>query len=314
MTTRRTLLATAAGLALALTGLPAMAQDEYPTKPITMLVGYGAGGQTDLIARASAKVLADQLGQPVNVVNKPGAGGAVAANELRGMAPDGYTILFQSNAVINAAPFLMDRVDFKPDDFEYAGMITAYQTGLAAPKDAPYEDLTGFIAWARENPDFAYAALSAEARMYMDRIAEQEGLQANAVPVQSGSEMVNTLLAKQVAVAFSGGIHYRYPDEIKTIAPTTTFRHPSAPDVPTIEEAGFPLAMDTRTVIILPKGTPREILDRISSALKAAETDPEFVKVTETANIPIMYYDAAAAAKEMQETYDKNKVILTGGN
>ena len=313
MTTRRTLLATAAGLALALTGLPVLAQD-YPTKPITMLVGYGAGGQTDLIARASAKVLADQLGQPVNVINKPGAGGAVAANELKGMEPDGYTMLFQSNAVINAAPFLMDRVDFTPDDFEYAGMITAYQTGLAAPKDAPYDDLSGFIAWAKENPGFAYAALSAEARMYMDKLAAAEGFQANAVPVQSGAEMVNSLLGKQVAVAFSGGIHYRHPDEIKTIAPTTTFRHPSAPDVPTIEEEGYPLAMDTRTVIMLPKGTPQEILDKIGTALKAAETDPDFKKVADSANIPIMYYDAAAAAKEMRDTYESNKKILTDGN
>lgn len=313
MTTRRTILATAAGLALALTGLPVLAQD-YPTKPITMLVGYGAGGQTDLIARASAKVLSDQLGQPVNVINKPGAGGAVAANELKGMAPDGYTMLFQSNAVINAAPFLMDRVDFTPDDFEYAGMITAYQTGLAAPKDAPYDDLSGFIAWAKENPGFAYAALSAEARMYMDKLAAAEGFQANAVPVQSGAEMVNSLLGKQVAVAFSGGIHYRHPDEIKTIAPTTTFRHPSAPDVPTIEEEGYPLAMDTRTVIMLPKGTPQEILDRIGTALKAAETDPDFQKVAESANIPIMYYDAAAAAKEMRDTYESNRKILTDGN
>lgn len=313
MTTRRTILATAAGLALALTGLPVLAQD-YPTKPITMLVGYGAGGQTDLIARASAKVLADQLGQPVNVINKPGAGGAVAANELKGMAPDGYSMLFQSNAVINAAPFLMDRVDFTPDDFEYAGMITAYQTGLAAPKDAPYDDLSGFIAWAKENPGFAYAALSAEARMYMDKLAAAEGFQANAVPVQSGAEMVNSLLGKQVAVAFSGGIHYRHPDEIKTIAPTTTFRHPSAPDVPTIEEEGYPLAMDTRTVIMLPKGTPQEILDRIGTALKAAETDPDFQKVAESANIPIMYYDAAAAAKEMRDTYESNRKILTDGN
>lgn len=310
MTTRRTLMAAVA--ALSITGLPALAQDDYPTKPITMLVGYGAGGQTDLIARASAKVLSAQLGQPINVVNKPGAGGAVAANDLKSKKADGYTMLFQSNAVINAAPFLMDRIDFKPEDFEYAGMITAYQTGMVAPKDAPYDDLPSFIAWAKKNPGFAYSALSAEARMYMDRISEREGLDANAVPVQSGAEMVNSLISKQVAVSFSGGIHYRYPDEIKTIAPTTSFRHPSAPDVPTIVEAGYDLAMDTRTVIILPKGTPAAVIDKISSALKAAETDPDFVKVTETANIPIMYFDAAAARQEMLDTYASNKVILTG--
>ena len=316
MTTRRATLGLAAGFALAMTGLlpSAAAAADYPTKPITMLVGYGPGGQTDLIARAAAKVLSDQLGQPVNVVNKPGAGGAVAANELKSAKNDGYTVLFHSNSVVNASPFLMDRIDFKPDDFDYAGMITAYQTGLAAPKDAPFDDMPGFIKWAKENPGFAYAALSPEARMYMDKLSDAEGFQANAVPVQSGAEMINSLISKQTMVAFSGGIHYRYPDELKTIAPTTTFRHPSAPDVPTIEEAGYPIGMDTRTTIFLPKGSPKEAIDALSTALKAAETDADFIRVTKSADIPIMYFDAAAATKEMQDTYAKNKVIITGGN
>ena len=131
--TRRNFLA-AAVAAVSLAGFasaPAIAGD-YPDGPITMLVGYGAGGQTDLVARATAKVMSEQLGVPINVVNKPGAGGAVAAHELQKAKPDGYTVLFHSNTVVNSAPFIMERVDFTPDDFEYAGMITAYQVGMAA--------------------------------------------------------------------------------------------------------------------------------------------------------------------------------------
>lgn len=288
----------------------ASAADEYPTGPVTMLVGYGAGGQTDLVARAAAKVMAEQLGVPINVVNKPGAGGAVAARDLMKATPDGYTILFHANTVVNTAPFIMEGVDFKPDDFEYAGMITAYQGALATQKDAPYNNLTEFIAWAKQNPGFSYGALSPAARMYITEIAKKEGLDANIVPLQSGSEMINALLGKQVVLALSGGIHYRYPDELKSVSALTSFRHPSAPDVPTIEEEGFPLAMDTRTTIFLPKGTPRPILDRLGDALKAAETDADFKKVTDAANIPIKYFGVDAAYKEMNDTYTKHKGIM----
>ncbi len=310
--TRRGALATMAGIAMGMStlALPAFAASDYPNQPINMLVGYGAGGQTDLIARAAAQVLAEQLGQPVNVINKPGAGGAVAARELQQAAADGYTLMFHSNTVINSAPFIVERVDFTPEDFDYAGMITAYQVGMAAPKDAPFNNITEFVAWAKQNPGFAYGALSPEARLYMDELAKANELDANIVPLQSGSEMISALLGNQVVMAFSGGIHYRYPDELKTVSALTSFRHPSAPDVPTIEEEGYELAMDSRTIILAPKGTPREILETISTALKAAETNPEFIKITEAADIPISYYDLDAAATEIVETYNKNKGIM----
>jgi len=310
--TKRGLLGAALGLAVAVTAgsLPAQAADGYPSGPITMLVGYGAGGQTDLVARAAAQVMSGQLGVPINVVNMPGAGGSLAAYELSKAKPDGQTLLFHSNSVINSAPFIMDRVNFKPGDFEYAGMITAYQVGLATHKDAPFDTLPEYIAWAKEHPGSSYGALSPEARMYINAISEKEGLDVNIVPLKSGGEMLNALLGRQVELAFSGGIHFRNPDELKTISALTTFRQPSAPDVATIEEDGYPLAMDTRTTLILPKGTPRAVLDKLAAALKAAETDENFMKITESANIPIMYLGVDDAYAEMNSTYEKHKKIL----
>lgn len=303
-------LVTAILIGTAVPATTALAAGDYPAGPITMLVGYGAGGQTDLVARATAKVLSEQLGQPVNVVNKPGVGGAVAARELVKTKPDGYTILFNSNALINLAPFLMENAYFSPDEFDYAGMITAFQLALAAPKDAPFDTIAGYAEWAKENPGSSFAALAPEARLYINEIMKETGIKVNVVPVQSGSEMINTLLGGQVMMAYSGGIHYRYPDQLKTIAATTTFRHPSAPEVPTVEEQGFPLGMDTRTTLILPKGTPQAVIDKLSAALKACETDPGFKKVADAAGIPIQYLDAAAAKKEMVESTAKNKAIM----
>ena len=301
---RRHLTAAFAVLFLGTTGLtgPVLAQEDYPTKPISMLVGYNAGGQTDLVARAAAQVLSAELGQPINVINRPGAGGAVAAREVTQAEPDGYTMLFHANSVVNAEPFLMKRVNFTPDDFEWAGFITAYQVSLAAPASAPYDDLDEFIAWGKENPGFSVASLSPTARMMMNEIAKKEGLEVNYVPVKGGGDMVNTLLGNQVAAAYSGGIHVKYPDQIKTLATLTTYRQPSWPDVKSIEEYGYPLAMDSRAGVMLPKGTPQEIVQKISDALAKAETDETFLKVTGSAAIPVMYMNAQEARAEMDRT------------
>ena len=307
---KRSIMGSVVALALGWTGImPAMAAD-YPSKPITMLIGYKAGGQTDLVGRAAARVMAEQLGVPINVVNKPGAGGAVAAAGLQKEKADGYTIMFHANSVINTAPYLMKRVNFKPEDFEYAGMLTAYQVGMATQKDAPYDNLSEFIAWAKENPGFSYGALSPASRMYMEQIAKKEGLDVNIVPLKGGGDMINAILGKQVVLALSGGIHNNYPEEMKMISALTSFRHPSAPDVKTIEEDGYPLGMDTRTVLILPKGSPREILEQLAAALKAAETDEGFKKIVATANVPIMYMDVDASYKEMVDSAAKNAAII----
>jgi tripartite-type tricarboxylate transporter receptor subunit TctC len=111
-------------------------------------------------------------------------------------------------------------------------------------------------------------------------------------------------------LALSGGIHNKFPDQIKMVTALTTFRHPSDPKVLTIEENGYPLGMDSRTTLILPKGTPRPILDTLGNALKAAETDKDFKRIVAAANIPIMYLGVDAANKEMHDSYVKNRGIL----
>lgn len=284
--------------------------EAYPERPITMLLGYEAGGQTDLVGRAVAKVLSNALDVPVNVVNKPGAGGAVAAEQLKKAKTDGYTIMFQANAVINLVPLLNSRVKLQPEDFEYAGMASVYQLGFVAPMSAPYNNLKEFVAWAKENPGARFASFGPTSRIYASHIAKTESLEFNIVPMQGGGDMINALLGGHADLAVSGGIHYRYPEEIKTLAATTTFRHPYSPDVETIAEAGYPLGMDLRTVVMAPKGTPRPVLERISTALKNIETDAEFAKVLSNVNIPIVYMDLDAATEEMHASTQRHREVM----
>ncbi|TMV07485.1 hypothetical protein FGK64_21730 [Arenibacterium halophilum] len=115
--------------------------------------------------------------------------------------------------------------------------------------------------------------------------------------------MINAILGKQAVLAMSGGIHAKFPDDIKTLAVLTTFRQPSWPEVKSINEFGYDLAMDGRAGLMLPKGTPQDIVQRLSDALARAGGDGTFAKVTGTANIPIMYLDATAARDEMTKTY-----------
>ena len=122
------------------------------------------------------------------------------------------------------------------------------------------------------------------------------------MPLNGGGEMINAVLGNQVVLALSGGIHSKYPDQMKMVAALTTFRHPSDPDVKTIDEFGYELAMDTRAGLYLPKGTPEDIVQTLSDALAKAQTDPTFKQVTGSASIPIMYLDADKAKQEMVST------------
>lgn len=115
--------------------------------------------------------------------------------------------------------------------------------------------------------------------------------------------MINAILGKQAVLAMSGGIHAKFPDEIKTLAVLTSFRQPSWPDVKSIDESGYALAMDGRAGLMAPKGTDPAIIQRLSQALAKAETDATFAQVTGAASIPIMYLDADAAKEEMTRTY-----------
>ncbi|UYV37056.1 tripartite tricarboxylate transporter substrate binding protein [Rhodobacteraceae bacterium D3-12] len=288
---------------------PALAEADYPTRAITLYVGYKAGGATDTVGRVVAKTLSRELGQPVNVVNRPGAGASMSVKQVSAMKPDGYSLVFNPSDAFTWNPLLNKSLNFTPDDFEYAGTITAYQYGMASPVDRPFNTMREFVDYARENPGLKFATLGPAANMVMEYIEKTEGIELSYVPVVGGSGMINMVMSGQADIALSGGIHVRFPDKVKLIGALTSDRHASNPGVPTFKEQGIPIATDVVTVLAAPKGTSPEIMEKLSKALFAATTDPDVLKMSETMSFPISYRNAADASAEMQAQWKLFKAM-----
>jgi len=309
---KNTLIAAATTAALISSGVVVAA--DWPTKPVTMLIGYKAGGGTDTVGRVFAKVLARELGKQVNVVNKPGAGGGVAAMQVARAKNDGYTILMLPSSSVTNNPHITSKVKVHPDDFEYAGMLTAFQPALVAPASAPFSNWQEFLEHGKKVGTVKYAALHPYSRVIGTYIGKQTGIKMNTVPVKGGAGMLTVVLGEQVDLAFSGGIHTRHPDKIKVIIPLTTERQQATPDMKTLKEEGMPLTSDAMTTIFAPKGTSAEIMDKLAAAVKVASADPAVLDISKKTQFPIFYRDRAAAKKEMMAQWENyEKIIKASG-
>lgn len=289
----------AAGVAAVTAGaLPALA--EYPEKPVTMVIGYAAGGGTDTIARVVADEMAKALGQPVTAVNKPGAGGGIAAMQVMRARPDGYTVLLDPSSSISLNPKLSDQQNFGPDDFDYIGMVAAFQAALVAPMDRPYDTLEEFVAWAKENPGATYAQINPGSTMSMDVIESMAGIETRRVPTKGGAGSMNSIIAGQVDIGYSGGIHQRYTDEVKVLAPLVSTRSLTEPEKPTAQELGYPVVLNSNITLAVPKGTDSAIIEKLAAALEAASKTDAVKAIGEKLSFPIEYFDPAAATEEMK--------------
>ena len=280
-------LAVLAAASVALAALPAKA--EWPEGPLTMLIGYKAGGGTDTKGRVLAKLLGEELGVPVKVINKPGGGQATALLWLKNQEPDGNTFFFGAVTGLTLNPHLNPNLAFRSDDFDYCCTVTEFQAAIVAPADAPFDGMEGFVAHAKENPGVKYAALSPYARILMQLIAEKEGLDVNYIPTKGGAGMVQLVLGGQVMAAYSGGIHSRYPDRIKPLAVVTTERQAQYPEVPTLTELGYEGAADAPTVIAFPKGTDPAIIQKLDAAVAKAVEKQEMKDISAKIMMPISY-------------------------
>lgn len=299
MRTLRKSLLTSVAAVLAVVGVANAAQSaEWPSGPITMLIGYKAGGGTDTKGRVLAKILARELGQRVNVINRPGGGQAVALEGFKNAKPDGSTFFFGAVTGITLNPQINSALKFTGDDYVYAGGLTQFQLSMVAPKSATYNDMAGLIKYAKKNGGIKYASLSPGAKIVMQAIAKQEGINVDYIPTKGGRGMVQLVISKQVDFAYSGGIQSRYPDQIKTIAAVSTSRLGNYPDIPTLDELGYKgVGFDAPTVVAFPKGIDAAIVSKMEKALKVASTDPAMIKISKAIKMPIVYMTAAQAGE-----------------
>ena len=259
---------------------PAAAQ-AYPSRPITMVVPFPAGGSSDPIGRIMAEGMKGALGQPVIVENVAGASGNLGAGRVARAAPDGYTLIMGSwpTHVLNAAIFTLP---YDPlADFEPVSLVATQPLLIIARKEMPASSLTEFIAWLKANPDKATqgtAGTGGASHVAGVFFQNTTGTRFRPVPYRGSAPAMQDLLAGQidlmVDLAASAAPQVR-AGTVKAYAVTSKTRLAAAPDVPTVDEAGLPgFYVQSWHAIWAPKGTPRDIVAKLNAAAVTALGDP----------------------------------------
>ncbi|MGI3171017.1 tripartite tricarboxylate transporter substrate binding protein [Pseudooceanicola sp. C21-150M6] len=277
----------------------AVAQD-YPTKPVTLVIPYAAGGTTETMARVFSVALGEELGQKVIVQVKPGAGGALGASEVSRAAPDGYTVLFSTASTLMWPPLTQD-VDFTLESFDFVAKISDYQQAVVAKADAPFDTMEELIAYSKDNT-LSYGDQSSLSRAFIDAVADKEGIQWNGIPTKGGGEMVPFLLGGKIDFAWSGGVHQAYEGKMKVLMSMNYDRLAASPDVPSIQEL-YGISMPSQAILSVPAGTPAEAIAVLAEKAEAAMENPEFVELMTTKlNFPLAYQGTEAITKAITES------------
>jgi tripartite-type tricarboxylate transporter receptor subunit TctC len=259
-----------------------VAAQGFPSRTITLVVPFAAGGPTDVLARTLGASMTKALGQTVVIENKLGAGGTIAANYVAKAAPDGYTIFIHHNGMATATG-LYRKLPFNPlTDFEYIGQVADVPMTLLARRDFPANNLREFIAYVRANKDkinLANAGLGAVSHLCGMLLQQAIGVELTTVPFQGTAPALTALLGGQVDVLCdqtTQTIPHIKADKVRFYGVTTLKRIAALPDAPTLDEQGL---KDFEVIVwhgvYAPKGTPREALDKVNGALRAALRDPE---------------------------------------
>ena len=268
-------------LAALASGTPARAQDHYPTRTVRLVVGFGAGGPTDIPARHIDDKLGTLLGQRLIVENKTGAAGMLATRDVLAQPADGYNLLlcthFESiNTVLNKNP------GFKLADLAPISLIAKYYYGLAVANAVPANDFNGLVQYAKAHPgEISYATLGAGSaqEILARQIEKLAGIQMNRIPFRTGSQAMPDLIAGRVSMYVSptiGVLPQHIDKQLKILATTSPQRLNGMADVPTLKESGIDYVRYGFLGICAAKGTPQPILDLLNRHIVSIVATPDY--------------------------------------
>src|SRR5512139_222590 len=276
---RNTLAALAATIAVL---APAAFAQDFPTKPIRLVVTYPPGGGADLMARLVAPKMAEALGQQVIVENKPGASGQIGAGEVARAAPDGYTLMLDASSfAVN--PSLYAKLPYDPNrSFTPLAVLALYPNMLVVTPSFPPKDVKELVALAKEKPGtvaFASSGNGSAQHLAGELFKQKAGVDMTHIPYKGGGPAMNDVMGGQVPVFFANvasGLAHVKGGKLRALALTGAKRVASLPDTPTMAEAGVPgYEVYEWNAIFAPAGTPERVVGKLAAAIKAAMESPE---------------------------------------
>lgn len=276
------LLAGALGMSAATQALAQDAVAGYPSRTVTLVVPFPAGGATDITARLVAEGLSKKWGKSVVVENRPGAGGNLGSEYVARAAPDGYTLVLGVTGSHGINTSLYKNMRYDPrKDFEPVTQATLYPNAIVVNNNVPANNLTELIALLKKDPgQFSYGSdgNGTASHLGMELLKNRGGFQIAHVPYRGSAPMVTDLLGGQIQVGITGlpAVQaYAKTGKLKLIALTTGTRFASAPDYPTVAEQGFAgFAAPPWSGFFAPKGTPKALVEKISADMREVMADP----------------------------------------
>ncbi len=307
-------------LLLAVCALSVAAQD-YPNKPLRLVVPFAAGGGADIVARAVAEPLGRRLGQSIVVDNKPGGGGTLGADIVAKSSPDGYTILYTTPGPQMANPFLMSKLPYDPEkDLVPVSKVAVVPNVLVVHPDLPVHTVQDFINHVKMNPgkiSFASAGTGASSHLAGELFKQMAGIDLQHVPYRGTSLALNDLLTGRVQSAIDSVVVYKpyiESGKLRPLGVATAQRSALLPDVPAITEQLIGYEAAPVNYISVPARTPQAIIDRLNREINAVLQTPEMRKqLLDNGVLPQGSTQAQMASLIRSETTKWKKVIEVSG-
>lgn len=306
---RRTLLSLAGAVALT-AGMPTavLAQDSFPTKPVTLVVPFPPGGSADTVSRIIGKGLAELLGQSVVIDNRPGAGTAIGAGVVAKAAPDGHTLLVSSGSTFTANPAIRSNLPYDPvASFEPIGIVGRIPLIVLANVDAPAGNVKEFVAAVKAQPGkLSYASFGSGTTSHFtaEIVLHAFGGKMVHVPYRGSAPAMTDLIGGQVPYSVdtvTAAIPHLKAGKVKAIAVTTQRRSSQLPTVPSFAESGYPgVNADTWIMMVAPKGTPAPVRARLEKALATVMASPAALTALQAQGVEPGFENARAAAAQIE--------------
>lgn len=308
-----------AGLTLGLAAMTAVqAAGTYPTHPIRLISTYGAGSSVDIIARLVAKPLAEQLGQPVIVEDKPGAGGDLGTDIVAKSAKDGYTIGFASAGPITVNPNARKQMPYDSlKDLESVALVATGPNVILVNPSLPVKNLQELIGYIKANPDkvsFASAGVGTSNHIAGELFQYLSKTKILHVPYKGNSDAITDTLGGRIQMVISGVppiLSFVRSGQLRALAVADTKRSPLLPDVPTVAEAGLPGAESVAWYgIVAPAGTPPDVLNRLHDEIVKAVNSPELKEKFAALGIDPASDSRAEFSKRMADEFARFKALF----